>query len=224
MADRAGTPVLAKVEHVRGMASGIVRAGRLDIEVLSLGEEPPREPHGYGAGFVADVGLDEAIEQLRRIGVGTSPAPRITAGDGKQRRAWRATQLQDLLPDPFPAPFSTRRPGLIDRAIEAGSGALSRIPAVARAATRRAGASMVVVTEYSFDVERWRATVEPGPAVVAVDIGTAGHRATWERLPLANGLDLRLHDDGPAGIRRVVLTGAGEPFSAGDVAFEFAAG
>ena len=36
LAERAGTPVLTEVEHVRGMASGIVRAGAVDIEVLAL--------------------------------------------------------------------------------------------------------------------------------------------------------------------------------------------
>jgi hypothetical protein len=218
LSERAGAPVLTEVEHVRGMASGIVRAGAIDIEVLGLGEEPPPEPQGYGVGLVADVGLDEAIARLRELGLATSPAPRVSL-DG---RAWRATQVHGLLPDPFPIPAHTRRPGLADRLSEAAAGALSRIPAVARAATRKAGGSMVVVTEYAFDVEAWRASVGDGPAVVAVEIGTAGHRAAWERLPLADGLRPNLDDEGPSGIRRIVLAGDGAPFAAGDVAFEFA--
>ena len=104
LAARAGTPVLAHVEHLRGLASGILRAGAIDIEVLGLGERPPREPHGYGVGLVADVRLDEAIAQLRALGFATSPAPRVTVGNGAERRAWRATQLRGLLPDPFPVP------------------------------------------------------------------------------------------------------------------------
>lgn len=222
LAEHAGTPVLADVEEVRGLASGIVRAGQLDIEVLSLGEQPPEEPQGYGVGLAADVSLDEASARLRELGFATSAAPRVTAGAGEQRRAWRAAHVHGLLPDPFPVPASTRRPGPADRMLEAAGGLLSRIPAVARAATRRAGSSMVVLTEYDFDVEAWRSSVDAGPAVVGVEIGTAGHRAAWERLPLANGLRLDLDDEGPAGIRRVTLAGDAAAFSAGDVAFEFA--
>jgi len=40
LAERAGAPILAHVEDVRGMASGIVRAGTVDIEVLRLGDDP----------------------------------------------------------------------------------------------------------------------------------------------------------------------------------------
>jgi hypothetical protein len=220
LAAQAGTPVLAGVEEVHGIASGIVRAGAIDIEVLRIGEEPPEEPRGYGLGFVADVGLDDAVAKLRELGIATSPAPRVSAGG----RAWRATQLHGLLPDPFPAPTSTRRPGPMYRLGEAISGALGRIPSLARAATRRAGNSMVVVTEYEFDVAGRRASVEPGPRVVAVHVGTAGHRAEWERLPLNGGVELHLHDDAPAGVRRVVFeraAGAGAAgFALGDVAFD----
>jgi hypothetical protein len=129
-----------------------------------------------------------------------------------------------LLPDPFPAPVSTRRPGAFDRVMEAAAGAMARIPAVTRAATRRAGRSMVVLTGYEFDVAGWRAGVLAGPRVVAVHVGTGGHRAAWERLPMDGGVPLHLEDDGPAGVRRVVLAGAGpRTFAAGDVTFEVVA-
>lgn len=218
---RAGTPRLTGVEHVRGISSGIVRAGTLDIEVLSIGAEPPEVPHGYGIGLVADRGLDGAITDLRSLGFATSPAPRVSLGNGIRRRAWRASQVVGLLPDPFPTPASGRRRGVADRMSDAAAGGLTRIPAVARAATRCAGRSMVVLTEYDFDVRAWRASVDPGPAVLAIHIGTGGHRADWERLPFSGRVRLYLSDEGPAGIRRVVLAGDRSPFSVGDVAFEF---
>jgi hypothetical protein len=145
----------------------------------------------------------------------------VSLGSGKHRRAWRASHVQGLLPDPFPTPASTRRRGVADRMSEAAAGGLGRIPAVARAATRRAGGSMVVLTQYDFDVRAWRASVDRGPAVLAIHLGTAGHRADWKRLPLSDGIPLHLSDDGPAGIRRVVLAGDRSPFLVGDVAFEF---
>ena len=51
--------------------------------------------------------------------------------------------MHGLLPDPFPVPASTKRRA----AVEAVGGVLARIPAVAKAATRKAGSSMVVVTD-----------------------------------------------------------------------------
>jgi hypothetical protein len=98
---------------------------------------------------------------------------------------------------------------------------MARIPAVARAATRRAGRSMVVLTEYGFDVAGWRATAAGGPQVTAVHIGTAGHRAAWEHLPIAANVPLHLAEDG-LGITRVELAGeARDDFEIGDVAFAF---
>jgi hypothetical protein len=105
---------------------------------------------------------------------------------------------------------------------EASTAAFTRIPALARAATRRAGSSMVVLTEYGFDAAAWRASVPGGPRVLSVQLGTGGHRAAWERLPLDGEVRLELDDDGPPGVRRVELAGSGEPFSLGDVAFAFA--
>ena len=93
IAAQAGTPILADVECVRGVATGIVRAGPLDIEVIGIGDPPPQLPHGYGIGFVADAGLDEAVSQLRAIGFPTSPAPSVSTGPAAQRRTWRATQV-----------------------------------------------------------------------------------------------------------------------------------
>ncbi|HEY3186437.1 MAG TPA: hypothetical protein VGJ70_03110 [Solirubrobacteraceae bacterium] len=143
-----------------------------------------------------------------------------SAGEGAQRRTWRAAQVHGLLPNPFPMPASTRERGRIERGLESMMGALARVPLVAWAASRRAGDSMVVVTEYGFDVASVRAAVGPGPEVVAVHVGTGGSRPAWGRLPLAGDLALHLHDDGPVGITRVVLAGRARTFSVGDVQFE----
>jgi hypothetical protein len=175
---------------------------------------PPR-PLGSGLGFAADVPLAKAMRELRALGFPTS-APATATAEG---RRWRAIQVRGLLPDPFPLPATTRAPGLLDRLTETAGGLATRIPALAKAATRKAGGSMVVVTEYGFDAAAWRAAAGAGREVVAVDVGTGGH--DWSRLPLG-GSPLRLHADGPAGIRRIVLRGRGEPFALGDVAFEFA--
>jgi hypothetical protein len=214
LSDRLGAPVLAEVEEVSGLASGIVRAGDIDIEVVRVGAETPARPHGYGLGFTADVGLRGVAAALRANGFATSAAASATAGG----RSWRAIQVHGLLPDPFPVPASTRKPGFFDRAAESAAGVLTKVPALARAATRKAGASMVVVTEYGFDAAAWRAKAGHGPDVFAVEVGTGGN--DWTRLPLEAGpLQLRL--DGPPGIRCVTLDGDAEAFMLGTVAFEF---
>jgi hypothetical protein len=212
---RAGAPLLAAPTEAGGFLSGIVRAG-VDIEVLRIGATPPPRPLGYGLGFTADVPLAEASAELRRLGFATS-AP---AGATANGRSWRAVQVRGLLPDPFPVPASTRAPGMMDRVTEAAAGVAMRIPPLAKAATRKAGGSMVVVTDYAFDATAWRAAAGEGPDVVAVDVGTDGH--DWTNLPLAPDSPLHTRVDGPVGLRRVVLAGAGEPFALGDVAFEFA--
>jgi hypothetical protein len=223
LAERGGFPVLAPVEEVAGLASGIVRAGGIDIEVLGIGREPPPRPYGYGAGFVSDSGLEETVAALRALAFPTSPVTRAQAGAGDGRRTWRAVQVHGLLPDPFPVPATTRRPGALDRVAEAATGALGKVPAVARAATRHAGRSMIVVTEYGFDAGAWRAHAGTGPEVAGVHLGTAGHRAAWGRFPLADDQRLHLHDGGAVGVTRIVLAdGPAEGFAIGDVAFEVA--
>ncbi len=214
LSDRLGAPVLAPVQEVGGLASGIVRAGELDLEVLRIGAEPPRHPLGYGLGFTTDAPLADASAELRARGFPTSAPVRATAAG----RSWRAVQVHGLLPEPFPVPTSTRPPGALDRLTEAAGGALARIPAIARAATKRPGRSMVVLTEYGFDPEAWRAGAGDGPDVFSVEVGTGGN--DWSRLPLEPG-PLQLDSEGPPGIRRIVLEGDGEWFSLGDVAFEF---
>ena len=149
LAARLGAPVLAAVEEVAGLASGIVRAGALDIEVLQIGVETPAAVQGYGLGFTAGAPLADAAAALRAAGYSTSAPVRATASG----RTWRAFQVHGLLPDPFPLPTSTRPPGVIDRLSETVGALATRIPALTRRATRNAGSSMVVVTEYAFDAD-----------------------------------------------------------------------
>ena len=217
LAERAGAPVLAPVEEVSGMASGIVRAGPVDIEVLRIGAEPPERPLGYGVGFTADAELREASAALRELGFPTSVAAKASAGG----RAWRAVQVHGLLPDPLPVPASTKPPGAADKLAGTGAGLLAKIPGVAKAATRKPGSSMVVVTEYDFDADAWRARAGSGPQALEVHVGAAEHLGDWQRLPLDEDAPLRLHADGPAGVQKLVLEGEREAFALGSVSFEF---
>jgi hypothetical protein len=223
LARRSGAPILAEAEELLGaIASGIARAGAIDLEVLRIGAVPPERTLGYGLGFVADVPLMEAIGELRALGIPVSPPAPASAGEGVAKRPWRAAQVHGLLPNPFPAPASTRKPGLRDRVAGAAAGTLGRIGPLARAGTNDPGDSMVVLTEYGFDVDAWRAGATGGPAVAGVEVGSAGARELWERLPLDGAVPLTLDDGGPAGIRRVWLSGARKrPFSLGDVRFEW---
>jgi len=126
--------------------------------------------------------------------------------------------VRGLLADPFPAPASSRAPGLSSRLSETAAGWLTRVPAVAKAATRKAGRSMVIVTEYEFDADAWRAAVGHGPEPLAIELGTSGH--DWSRLPLAPS-PLELRATGAPGITRIVFEGDAESFSLGRVDFEF---
>ena len=77
---------------------------------------------------------------------------------------------------------------------------------------------MVVVTEYAFDADAWRAQVGEGPDVYSVEVGTGGQ--DWSEFPIEPG-PLLLHADGPAGVRRVTFEGDAESFRLGAVEFEF---
>jgi hypothetical protein len=213
LAQRAGAPVLAEVEEVAGMASGIVRAGSIDIEVLRIGAEPPERPLGYGVGLTADVPLDEAVASVRELGFPTSAPASASAGG----RKWRAVQVHGLLPRPLKVPASTKPPGLADRL----AGLAAKVPGAARLATKEPGGSMVVVTEYGFDAAGWRAAAGTGPAALEVHVGAAEHLGDWQRLPLDPDSPLRLKADGPAGVQKVVLEGERDAFGLGDVAFAF---
>jgi hypothetical protein len=217
LADRGGLPVLAAVKEVAGMRSGIARAGAIDVEVLRIGKDDPPEPQGYGLGFTADAELDEASRELRALGFPTSAPARAVAGD----RAWRAVQVHGLLPDPFPIPTSAKPPGVGDKITGGLAGALAKVPAVAKAATRDAGRTMVVVTDYEFDAAAWRAGAGHGPDVLEVHVNTGGHLTDWQRVPLAEDMLLRFSDDEPAGITRIVLEGEREAFTVGELAIEF---
>ncbi len=217
LADRGGLPVLAAVEEVGGLHSGIARAGSIDVEVLKIGRDDPPAPRGYGLGFTSDGDLDEASRELRALGFPTSAAARAVA-DG---RAWRAVQVHGLLPDPFPVPTSAKPPGVGDRIAGGVAGVLAKVPAVAKAATRKAGGSMVVVTDYEFDAAAWRARAGSGPEVLEVHVNTGGHLTDWQRVPLAEDMLLRFSDDEPAGVTRLVLEGEREGFDVGDVTVEF---
>ena len=219
LADRGGLPVLAAVQEVSGLRSGIARAGAIDVEVLRIGKEDPPQPQGYGLGFASDADLEETSRELRALGFPTSAATRAVA-DG---RAWRAVQVHGLLPDPFPIPTSTRPPGVGDKLTAGLAGVLARVPPVAKAATRKAGASMVVVTDYEFDAAAWRAGAGRGPEVLEVHVNTGGHLTDWQRVPVAEDMLLRLSDDEPAGITRIVLEGEREGFAVGELTVEFRA-
>ncbi len=217
LADRGGLPVLAAVEEVGGLHSGIARAGSIDLEVLKIGRDDPPAPHGYGLGFTTDGDLDDASRELRALGFPTSAPVRAAAGD----RAWRAVQVHGLLPDPFPIATSAKPPGVGDRITSGAAGVLAKIPAVAKAATRDAGGSMVVLTEYDFDAAAWRAGAGSGPEVLEVHVNTGGHLTDWQRVPIAEDMLLRFSDDEPAGVTRLVLEGEREPLSVGEVTVEF---
>ena len=135
LSDRLGAPVLAPVEEVSGLASGIVRAGELDLEVLRVGAEPPPRPR-LRPRFHRRRPAPRPSAALRSSGVPHLGARSATA-DG---RSWRAIQVHGLLPDPFPVPATTRQPGFMDRATEAAAGVMTKVPAIAKAATRKAGA------------------------------------------------------------------------------------
>jgi len=214
LAEKLAAPVLVPVTEAGPFTSGLVRAGALDIEVLALGSAPPPRVQGYGLGFLADTSLAEASAALRELGFATS----VPTGATANGRAWAAVQVHGLLPDPFPLPTSTRPPGLIDRLTESAAGVLGKIPAVAKTASRNAGQSMVVVTEYRFDQEAWRASAGDGPDVYSVEVGTGGH--DWSRLPVEPG-PLLLHTGGSVGVRRITFEGDAESFALGDVEFEF---
>jgi len=217
LADRGGLPVLAAVQEVSGLHSGIARAGAIDVEVVRIGKKDPPRPHGYGLGFSSDADLEEASRELRALGFPTS-APARAAADG---RAWRALHVHGLMPDPFPVPTSAKPPGVGDRITGGLAGVLSKVPAVAKVATRDAGASMVVVTDYEFDAAAWRAGAGAGPEVLEVHVNTDAHLTDWQRVPLAEDMLLRFSDDAPAGVTRIVLEGDGESFEVGDVTIEF---
>jgi hypothetical protein len=217
IADRGGLPVLAAVQEVAGMHSGIARAGAIDVELLKIGKDDPPRPQGYGLGFTTDGDLEETSRELRALGFPTS-APARAVADG---RAWRAVQVHGLMPDPFPAPTSAKPPGVGDKLSGGLAGVLSKVPAVAKAATRDAGGSMVVVTEYEFDAAAWRAGAGAGPEVLEVHVNTDAHLTDWQRVPVAEDMLLRFSDDAPAGITRIVLEGEREAFDVGDVTFEF---
>jgi hypothetical protein len=227
LSERGGLPVLAEATQVGGLTSAIVRAGAVDIEVLGIGDEPPDRPQGYGLGFVADRPMTEALAEIRAAGLPTSAPISARAGSGPDLRRWRAAQIGDLLPDPFPISMSTRRPGLTDRLAERLGSALGRIPAVARAATRAAGTSMVVVTEYGFDAAAHRASCPAGPELLEVRVNTGDRLDAWSRLPLAPSSTLQLDPAGSSPLLSVVLAADGraapEDFACGDVTFTFGA-
>ena len=216
LADRGGLPVLAAVEEVGGLHSGIARAGSIDVEVLKIGKEDPPGPQGYGLGFSSDADLEEASRELRALGFPTS-APARAVADG---RAWRAVQVHGLMPDPFPVPTSAKPPGV-------GDGSGRRSPACSEGTggrqgrDKRRGGSMVVVTDYEFDAAAWRARRGQRSDVLEVHVNPDGHLTDWQRVPLAEDMLLRFSDDEPAGIARIVLEGEREPFAVGDVTFEF---
>ena len=222
--ESAGLPILTEPTEIGGITSAIASAGGIDIEVLSIGETPPLRPQGYGLGFTAQVPLEEAIDMLRRSGIPASAPVRARARANGTVRSWRATQLHRLLPDPFPIRTSLRPYGIPDRAAQTIGSALGKIPSVARGATRNAGESMVVLTEYDFDVDTVRATLAHGPKLMEVHVNAPGCSTAWSRMPVDDSL-LHLSDATPAGVVRLTFSAptgrTPAPFACGDVHFEF---
>lgn len=225
LAERGGLPVLAEPTRIGGLTSAIVRAGAVDIEVLEIGDDPPDGPRGYGLGFVADRPIAEALAVLRAAGIPTSVPISARAGSGPEARRFCAAQVGALLPDPFAISMSTRPPGLRDGVSARLASALGRIPAVARAAVRDAGGSMVVVTEYGFDAVAHRESVPGGPELVAVRVHAGERLDAWSRLPLAPSPSVRVDGASASPLLSVVLAPDGEAaredFRCGDVAFTF---
>src|SRR4029079_15228218 len=120
----------------------------------------------------------------RALGFPTS-APARAVADG---RAWRAVQVHGLVRDPLPVAPSAEPTGRGDRISGGLAGVLSKVPAVATAATRDAGGSMVVVTDYEFDAGAWRAGAGAGPEVLEVHVNTDAHLTDWQRVPLAEDM------------------------------------
>lgn len=222
--DVAGLPVLAEPADLGGgLRSALLRAGPVDVEVLAFGDGVAAV-EGYGLGFVSEEpDLFAVARRLRAAHLSTSPPVRGRA-DG---RTWDALHVAGLLPDPFPAMFSPRVPGPADRLASMLMGLLTRVPGAAKAAVRRPGRSMVVITRYGFDVDAWRARVPEGPRVVAVEVGAADRADAWGRLGDVAGPRLVIRPGEPTGVRRIVLTGPGwpperEPLALGSVVFSAA--
>ena len=214
LAERLGAPVLAEVEEVAG--SRAASCGRARSTSRCCGSARRRPPR-----CAATASASPPTRRWRRsapscagAAIRRRCAARATAGG----RSWRALQVHGLLSDPFPVPASTRKPGLLTRVSETAAGLLTKVPALAKAATRKAGRSMVVVTEYEFDADAWRAAAGHGPEPLAIEVGTGGY--DWSQLPLAPG-PLELRATGAPGITRIVFEGDGESFTLGDVEFEF---
>ena len=158
LADRGGLPVLAAAQEV-GRPAQRDRPRRRDRR---RGAQDRQGGPAAGAGLRARLHLRRPIWRRPRASCARSasrpPRRRARSADG---RAWRAVQVHGLLPDPFPAPTSAKPPGVGDRITGGLAGALAKVPAVAKAATRDAGGSMVVVTDYEFDAAAWRARRGP---------------------------------------------------------------
>lgn len=215
LVERTGAPVLVPVHEAGAFTSGIVRAS-VDIEVLAIGATPPPQVQGYGLGFTVDVPLTQASKALRKAGFPTSGTTVATANG----RTWAAVQVHGLLLDPFPLPVTTKAPKPSDRLAEKLAQWLTKIPSVARMATRKPGSSMIVVTEYRFDADAWRAPAGDGLQVAQIEVGVRS--PNWAKLPIGPG-PLTLSEELPPGVRRIVLDGEGTPFTLGDVEFAYAA-
>ena len=106
--EEQGLPVLEPVTKVGPLESGIARAGDIDVEVLRIGSDGPAQAKGYGIGFTADEPLEAVAAALRRRGLAVSIPLPGRAGE----REWRVIHVAGLLPEPFPAPVSTKPPAL----------------------------------------------------------------------------------------------------------------
>ena len=199
LADRGGLPVLAAVEEVGGLHSGIARAGSIDVEVL-------QDRQGRPAGAA---GLRARLHLRRRPGGGLARAARARLPDLRSgaRGRRRPRLARRAGPRPAARPVPRRRPARSRRAWATGSPAAPRACWPRSRPSRRPppatpAARWWCVTDYEFDAAAWRGGAGRGPEVLEVHVNTGGHLTDWQRVPVAEDMLLRFSDDEPAGVTR----------------------
>ena len=176
LADRGGLPVLAAVEEVGGLHSGIARAGSIDVEVLKIGTRGPAARRRATGSASPPTAISTRPRASCARSASRPPRRRARSPTAAPGAPCRSTACCPTRSPSRPAP-SRRASATGSRAALAG--VLAKVPAVAKAATRDAGGSMVVVTDYEFDAAAWRARRGPRPGRAR---GPRQHRRAPHRL------------------------------------------